>query len=429
MTSDWHVVSVKELAAGTRNALVGGPFGSNLKSSDYVAMGVPVIRGKNMGPGRWVSGDFVFVSEPKADSLRANIARPGDLLFTQRGQAVLEGGQVAIVPSREFERYVVSQSQMKLTPDLDRVDRLYLYFVFCSPQHAHYLRANAIQTGVPHTNLGILSQAPIPLPSLPEQRRIAAVLGALDDKIELNRKMNQTLEEMAQALFKSWFIDFDGHDDLVDSELGPIPRGWEVAPLLHVARLISGGTPKTSRPEFWGGDIKWASAKDVSNSPDRYLVTTERTITKAGLHGSSTKIIPSGSVAVVARGATCGRWCVFGEAMAINQTCYALAGSSSEWSTYVKHIVPALLGGLVQQAHGSIFDTITTRTFKSALVAVPPNKLVSEFHATVGGMEERILSNVYESRTLADLRDTLLPKLISGELRVPEAEELAEVST
>nr|MBC8253445.1 restriction endonuclease subunit S [Ardenticatenia bacterium] len=199
----WHQVKTGDVAAPERNALVGGPFGSNLVSRDYVDYGIPVIRGQNMGD-RWISGEFVYVTPDKANSLSANLARPGDIVFTQRGTL----GQVALVPPNLFDRYLISQSQMKLTVDQTIADPLFLYYQFRSPEQQEYVRRNAIQTGVPHTNLGILRDTPINLPPLIEQQAIAGILGALDDKIELNRRINETLEGMARAIFKSWFVDF-----------------------------------------------------------------------------------------------------------------------------------------------------------------------------------------------------------------------------
>lgn len=195
----WKDCFVGDIAAPMKNALVGGPFGSNLVSNDYVESGVPVIRGQNMGFGRWVGGEFAFVSEDKAKELSANIARPGDLVFTQRGTL----GQVAIVPSEPHARYVISQSQMKLTVDPTKADTKFLYYFFTSKEQQDYIRRNAIQTGVPHTNLGHLRTTPLHLPSLPEQREIAQVLAALDDKIELNQQMNETLEALARSIYKS----------------------------------------------------------------------------------------------------------------------------------------------------------------------------------------------------------------------------------
>ena len=181
--------TVGDIAAPVRNALVGGPFGSDLVSKDYVVQGVPVIRGTNMGHGRWVAGEFAYVTFEKAESLVSNCAHPGDLLFTQRGTL----GQVALVPKKGYDRYLISQSQMKLTVDPTKADTEFLYYVFTSAEQQAYIRQNAIQTGVPHTNLGILRNTPLSLPSLSKQKAIAHILGTLDDKIENNRALNHHL--------------------------------------------------------------------------------------------------------------------------------------------------------------------------------------------------------------------------------------------
>ncbi|WP_083251083.1 restriction endonuclease subunit S [Acidihalobacter yilgarnensis] len=263
MAGERNKMTIGEIAAKTRNALVGGPFGSNLVSADYTANGVPVIRGQNMG-SRWVSGEFAYVSPEKAQSLQSNLARPGDIVFTQRGTL----GQVALVPEGVFDSYVVSQSQMKLTVDQTKANSHFLYYLFSSPAQQEYIRQNAIQVGVPHTNLGILRDTPVSLPSIDEQRAIAHILGTLDDKIELNRCMNETLEAIARAIFKSWFVDFDPvrakasgeapesicrrlgltpdllslfPNRFVDSELGEIPERWEVRAVGDVIERLSVG--------------------------------------------------------------------------------------------------------------------------------------------------------------------------------------------
>ena len=129
MAGEWRASTIGEIAAPVRNALVGGPFGSNLVSRDYVDAGVPVIRGQNMGD-RWVAGDFAYVTEAKAKSLEANMARPGDIVFTQRGTL----GQVSVVPTASFDRYLVSQSQMKLTVNQDLADPLFIYYFFSTQE-------------------------------------------------------------------------------------------------------------------------------------------------------------------------------------------------------------------------------------------------------------------------------------------------------
>lgn len=280
----------------------------------------------------------------------------------------------------------------------------------------------------------------VPLPN--EQRAMAEMLGALDDRITLLRETNATLEAIAQALFKSWFVDFDPvhakaeglepegmdaataalfPDSFEDSELGLVPKGWRIGSILDIANLISGGTPKTDRAEYWGGDIPWASAKDVSQAAESVLIETERTITALGLHKSSTKMIPAFSTVVVARGATTGRLVMFGMTMAMNQTCYALeskAGTPAALYLVLKKEIDAL----TQKAHGSVFDTITTSTFSASKTLQIPDVLLACFESVVGPLFRRILVGTQQAKTLTQLRDTLLPRLISGQLRLPEAQ-------
>jgi len=279
-------------------------------------------------------------------------------------------------------------------------------------------------------------------PPLPEQKAIAHILGTLDDKIELNRKMNETFEAMARAIFQSWFVDFDPvrakmesrrpvgmdaktaelfPDSFVDSELGKIPKGWTVVPCLNVFELLSGGTPKTDEPSYWGGHILWASAKDVSQCSDAFLLSTERRITKAGLANSTTKVMPALSTVVVARGATTGRHVMLARDTAMNQTCYALR-CNQQHHNWLYCWFGETVEDLLQAAHGSVFDTITTTTFQKTRLLLPSTPVLALFEARVGTLFSSILASLSRNRTLASIRDALLPKLLSGKLQIPDAE-------
>jgi type I restriction enzyme S subunit len=437
--TEWKELHLEDLAARTRNALVGGPFGSDLVSADYSPTGVAVIRGENLTHGRWVGGEFIFIPAAKAKRLAANTAGPLDIVFTQRGANHYR--QVAVVPASAAARFVISQSQMKLTVDPVKADPLFVYYLFCAPAQQEYLQRSAIQTGVPHTNLSILRKTPLRMPPLSVQRAIAHILGTLDDKIELNRRMNETLVAIARALFKSWFVDFDPvrakaerrdpgspepvadlfPDSFEDSELGVIPAGWSIGPLLSQARLLSGGTPKTDRPDYWDGDVLWATAKDVSQCGQTFLVNTERLISRKGLEESATQLIPALATVVVARGATTGRMVLLGSQMAINQTCYAVETTiESPFALYgtLCHEIDRL----VHAAHGSVFDTITTSTFAGSRVILPPTPVLKAYEHLSAPLFHRVLMTTEESHTLASIRDALLPKLVSGELRAKGAE-------
>ena len=193
----WDIKTCSDVAAEQRNAMVGGPFGSDLVSADYVNEGVPVIRGQNMG-GRFLSGSYVYVTEKKAESLKANLARPGDIVFTQRGTL----GQVSLVPEMPFSSYLISQSQMKLTVNRAIADVLFLFYVFSSENQQAFIRVETIQTGVPHINLGILRRVPVQIPPLPEQKKIAQVLSTCDAAIEQLSRLISAKKSQKNALMQ-----------------------------------------------------------------------------------------------------------------------------------------------------------------------------------------------------------------------------------
>jgi type I restriction enzyme S subunit len=428
MNSPWQHLNVGNVAAPVKNALVGGPFGSNLVSADYVADGIPVIRGENLGDGRWVTGEFVYVSPAKAQSLKANLARPGDIVFTQRGTL----GQVAIVPHGRFETYLISQSQMKLTPDKTRADALFLFYVFTSPEQQDYVRRHAIQTGVPHTNLGILRNTPIPLPSLSEQQAIAGVLGTLDDEIELSRRMNETLEAMARAIFKSWFVDFDPvrakaegrrpsgmHTTTAalfpsafeDSPLGKIPKGWKTGVFGDVAenpkrglqpRNIAPGTPYIALDHMPRRSIalsEWGMAEEAISNKFQFL-RGEFLFGKLRPYFHKVGVAPvdgvcSTDILVVRPREENWYGLVLGHLSSDEFVAYTDAGST-----------------------GTKMPRTSWPEMARYEICVPDSAVAEAFNRLVAPTIEKIRLNILESKTLDALRNALLPKLISGEIRL-----------
>ncbi len=430
-------LTLADIAAPVRNAIVGGPFGSNLVSKDYVDSGVPVIRGQNMG-GKWISGDFVFVTPAKATQLTQNKARPGDLVFTQRGTL----GQVSLVPHGKYSEYVVSQSQMKITVDETKVDVSFLYYLFKTPAQLQYIFNSAIQTGVPHTNLGILKATPIELPPLCDQRSIAALVGAFDDRIALLRETNATLEAIAQALFKSWFIDFDpvrvkqqglapaGMDEATaalfpdsfeESALGVVPKGWHATALadafeINPTRLLKKGTI--------GPYLEMASLATSGHCVD------------APVHrefGSGMKFRNGDTL--LARITPClenGK-SAFVDFLADDQVGW---GSTEFIVLRPKAPLPEYLGYLLcrhphfrEHAIHSMSGTsgrqrVQNDVLGRYLLAVPDGAVARAFADIVTPMQRAIGANHSTAQTLAALRDTLLPRLISGRLRLPDAEAL-----
>ena len=447
IAGEWLAATIDDIAASSRNALVGGPFGSNLVSRDYVSEGVPVIRGQNMGT-RWVTGNFVFVTPQKAKSLEANLARPADIVLTQRGTL----GQVSIVPSTSFSRYLVSQSQMKVTVDREIADPLFFYYVLSSSEQQDYVRQNTIQTGVPHTNLGILRSTPVPLPPLSEQQSIAHILGTLDDKIELNRRMNQTLEEMARALFKSWFVDFNPvhakatlkhestppqrgsdwsverarayldrmdpniaalfPDRFVDSELGPIPEGWEVKDLGESFILTMGQSPPGSTYNEQGEGLPFFQGR--SDFGFRYPENRK-------FCTAPTRIAQPGDSLVSVR-APVGDINMAWEKCCIGRGVAALRHKSGtiSFSYYSAWTIQAALREYEQT--GTVFGAINKSQFEALRVIEPSPSIVDAFASCARPLDAKIRSNIAESRIVAAFRDALLPKLVSGDVRAKQME-------
>jgi type I restriction enzyme S subunit len=242
-----------------------------------------------------------------------------------------------------------------------------------------------------------------------EQIPIGRIIASLDDKIELNRRMNETLETMARALFQNWFVDV--------TQAG-LPKGWREMPFTETVEIVGGGTPKTSVAEYWGGDIPWFSVVDSPQGSNLFVIDTEKKITKAGVENSSTQVLAVGTTIITARG-TVGKIALAGVPMAMNQSCYGLRGKAGKKGFHTYFVTRALVSTLQQHAHGSVFDTITRDTLSGVQVALPPAAVVEQFEDQVSPLMERIRNNLFESRTLAALRDALLPKLLSGELRVP----------
>lgn len=285
----------------------------------------------------------------------------------------------------------------------------------------------------------------VQVPTLPEQKAIAHILGTLDDKIELNRQMNETLEAMARAMFKSWFVDFDpvrakaeGRDpglppeianlfpnSFEDSELDPIPKGWTVEPLSSIINIIGGGTPKTNVPEYWNGDIPWFSVVDAPKDSDIFVVDTANHITQLGLENSSTKILREGITIISARG-TVGKCAVVGHPMAMNQSCYGIEGKENRGDFFIYFTIRNQIADLQRSGHGSVFNTITRETFSSIQVAGSTIELTQAFDEIVRTSMLKMKYNLKESHSLAAVRDALLPKLLSGEMRVTEAEKMVE---
>lgn len=299
------------------------------------------------------------------------------------------------------------------------------------------------KSSVPGVNRNHLHRLRVTFPrSISEQQAIAHILGTLDDKIGLNRQMNETLESMERAIFKSWFVDFDPvrakaegrrplgvdaetvalfPDSLEDSPLGKIPKGWRVSPIGRVVDAVGGSTPRTQESKFWDGDIHFCTPKDMAPLEFPVLLDTERRITETGLQEIGSGLLPVGTVLLSSR-APIGYLAVAQIPVAVNQGIIAVICDKELPNLYVLHWIQENLDTIIANANGTTFLEISKKNFRPIPVVVPSAPVLSRFMETVSPLHKRIVGNVRESKTLASIRDTLLPKLISGQIRVDGTE-------
>jgi len=324
-----------------------------------------------------------------------------------------------------------------------RTDRKFLKYVCLSPGFYEVMRSMVTGTSGSHQRvrpedvLGIEVCVP---EDIDEQKSIAKVLSGLDDKIELNRKMNETLEEMARAIYKSWFVDFEpvrakgagistGYPQeisnlfpsrLVDSELGPIPEGWRVGTVGDLCSAIySGGTPNTQKSEYWKGDLLWLSSGETR---DKFIINTEKRITLEGVSNSSTRLASALStvIASAGQGSTRGQTSLLNVDSYINQSVVVLFADKHASSPY--HLFFDLERRYeefrrISDAHSSR-GSLTTKLLAQLGAVLPPSEVIREFDRMVSSAVSRIVESRRETCVLAAFRDSLLPKIMSREIRV-----------
>ena len=385
---NWRTVPLDAIKAPIPYSFVGGPFGSNLTTRDYVDEGVPVIRGNNLRADALFSDDeFAFVSEKKADDLRSNTAFPGDLVFTQRGTL----GQVGLIPHESrFQRYIISQSQMKLAVNPSIADPRFVYYFFCLPTTVQKVVNHALTSGVPHINLGILREFKITLPEVDCQQRIADILSAYDDLIENNRRRMALLKEAARQLYREWFVRFrfPGHEHTRSTN--GVPEGW--------ARLPLGGHATLN----YGKALK---AEDRAEGPCPVYGSS-------GIVGTHEKSLAAAPGIVVGRKGNVGSvfWCPK-DYWPIDTVYFIDADSSNLWLYYA-----------LQHMHFISTDVAVpglNRDFAySRPLLVPEPRIFRDFLELAVPLHQQITKVGEMNDKLRVARDLLLPRLMSGEIVV-----------
>ena len=391
-----------------------------------------------------VSGQINWKTVPHVVADEATTSKyrilDGDIVVARTGASTGTSAYVKNPPPAVFASYLV---RLQASPEFDA--RFLAYYLKSTGFREFIRGVLGDKSAQPNASASTMTAAPLRAPkSKAEQRAIAHVLGTLDDKIELNRRMNETLEAMARALFKSWFVDFEPvrakmegrwrrgeslpglpaehydlyPDRLVPSELGEIPEEWEVKPLGEVVEVVGGTTPSTKVTEYWeGGKHCWARPKDLSSLSSHVLLDTERRVTDAGLDKIGSGLLSAGTLLLSSR-APIGYLAISEEPVAINQGFIAMPPLKGISNLFMLHWCGMFHDAIVNHANGSTFLEISKSNFRRIPLVVPAEEVMTAFDRLASMLHKHVVSNERESRALAVQRDALLPGLVSGELAV-----------
>ncbi len=422
------------IGLGGHTGLVDGPFGSNLPASSYLSEGIPVIRGSNLSKGevRFRDDEFAFVSSTLADKLARSTCVPKDIVFTKKGTL----GQVGIVPNVPFSRYLLSSNQMRLRVDPTLANPEFIYYALSTKEAIERLIRGSEHTGVPKINLAYIRQFEIPLPPLPVQNAIAKTVTAFDVRIDLLRQTNATLEAIAQALFKSWFVAFDpvrakaegrepeGMDattaalfpsEFEDSEFGPIPKGWSVEGLGKISKNVR----EQAKPESLDPSTPYIG---LDHMPKKSIALTTQGTAEGLASGKFWyrasdilfgKLRPYFHKVGVAIGAG-----------VCSTDILVVRPVSPEWLGYtaMQFSSDAIISYATQLSNGAKMPRTNWADLAKFRVALPPENAAEAFDNIVRPLISKIHANIVTADTLGRVRDSLLPRLISGRLRLLGAE-------
>jgi type I restriction enzyme S subunit len=409
----------------TGGSIKTGPFGTKLKASEYTLTGVPVISVGEVGSGRLrIHEDTPRVDESVWSRMPEFLLKPGDIIFGRKG-AVERSAQI----QPEEDGYFLGSDGIRIRLNPDACDPRFIAYQLQTTAHKNWMLQHAGGTTMPSLNEGIIRRIPVRLKSLPEQKAIAAVLGVLDDKIELNRRMNATLEAMARALFQSWFVNFDpvrakldggqptGVDpataalfpnEFEDSELGPIPKGWRVGKVSDCFNLTMGQSPPGETYNETGNGLPFYQGRaDFGfRFPTRRVFCTAPT--RHAMAGDTLVSVraPVGDINMADEECCVGR----GVAAVRHKT-----GASSFSYYAMENLEPDFARF---EAEGTVFGSINKQDFYELSSITPPAELVCAYENLASTLDAQIRILEQQSRTLSTLRDTLLPKLLAGQLRI-----------
>ena len=411
LINGWKSIKLKELC---REITVGfvGPM-----ATEYVESGIPFLRSQNILPFRLELSSIKFISPEFHKKLKKSALHPGDVVVVRTGYP----GTACVIPSK---LPVSNCADLVIFRPSSQLDPYYLTLKFNSTLGRSHVAGNLVGVAQQHFNVSVAKEMIVNIPPLTTQRKIASILSAYDDLIENNTRRIAILEEMAQSLYRDWFVHFrfPGHEKkrLVESELGLIPEGWEVKTIEETIEILGGGTPSTSNSEYWnGGDVNWFSPSDLTSAGTMFISNSSKKITTLGLQKSSARMFPAYSVMMTSR-ATIGVVAINTKPACTNQgfiTCIPNQRLSAYqiyyWLGENKEKINTL-------ASGATFKEINKTTFRKLPIVIADKSTSKQFNEMLLPIGKQIENLIARNAILHQTRDLLLPKLLSGVVDVEE---------
>jgi len=405
--------------------------GFAFKSSDFKVKGIPIIKIKNITTPTITFEEVQYYNEDFDDKLKPFILQKGDIIISMTGSNV---NQMASAVGK-VARYksdlpaLLNQRAGKIIIDSNIADSDYIYFYTTRKKIQYYLAINAAgSANQANISPDTIKSIPIALPSLSEQRVIAKILSDLDEKIELNQRMNKTLEAIGQAIFKHWFVNFEFPNEngepykfscgeMVDCELGLIPKGWEIKKVGEILKTVLGGTPSRKKKIYWeNGKIPWINSGKVN---DYRIIEPSEYITELGLEKSSTKLLPKRTTVIAITGATLGKISLLEIDCYANQSIIGIVENNIFKGEYIYFWMKNIINRLIAWQTGGAQQHVNKDNVNKVNILIPNEKILQKYYIQVRPIFNKISSNCFENKNLQRLRDLLLPKLMSGEIRVP----------
>jgi type I restriction enzyme S subunit len=414
--AEFSRIPIGELVASGEAELKTGPFGTQLKASDYTENGTPVINVRNIGFGSIKVDKLEFIAPSTRDRLSSHVLKNGDIVFGRKGAV-----ERHVFIRQEQNGWFQGSDCLRLRFASQRVEPLFASYYFLTSEHQRWMM-NQCSHGATMASLnqGILERIELPLPPLPVQQRIAGILSAYDELIENSQRRIKILESMARALYREWFVHFrfPGHEHhpRVASPLGEIPQGWEVKTVADAFVISGGGTPSRKEDEFWeGGTIQWYSPSDLTGAGTMFMDDSNDHITERGLAQSSARMFPARSVMLTSR-ATIGAIAINTHPACTNQGFITCLPNDHVPLFFLFHWLTENVPTFQRMASGATFKEISRGVFKTIEFLEPPDDLVGRFEAIAAPMAEQVLSLQRQIQNLRRTRDLLLPRLLSGQV-------------